>query len=100
MYNYCPSIVCPTFFFEILNSSPKIQTAPQFCSPLSTHLEHEVFVEVWIKVGEVITARRAPALAPFVGKETYSEKRGERGFVHVVVVVIALPFAIPLARGR
>ena len=71
---------------EILNSSPKIQTAPEFCSPLSTHLEHEVFVEVWIKVGEVITARRAPALAPFVGKEAHSEKSEEKGFIHVIAL--------------
>ena len=40
----------------------------------ATHLEHEVFVEVGIKVGEVITARRAPPLAPLVGKEAHSEK--------------------------
>ena len=43
------------------------------------HLEHEVFVEVGIEVGEVITARRAPPLAPLVGEETHPEKRRGEG---------------------
>ena len=36
---------------------------PVFKSESHPYLEHEVFVEVGIKVGEVITARRATALA-------------------------------------
>ena len=62
--------------FNHLPTKPGSRSLPPFCSSRgwAAYLEHEVFVEVGIKVGEVITARRAPPLAPLVGQEAHSEK--------------------------